>query len=84
MKALDLRIGLEVVRIDGDNHIGTVGTIIEIDGDVARVKWEGRPRTWVNAKSFEPTSIPYEIVRVSRRDPRMGTRKLYRRKFREN
>lgn len=63
MKPQDLKIGLEVVRsIDSGSYVGRVGKIIEIKDDRARVAWNGHPRTWVNARALEPTSIPYRIV----------------------
>lgn len=93
MKAEDLKVGMEVVRSKGPEHlIGRVGTVKHIINEnwkgelLARVvvNWYGYRQTTLDYYGIEPTSIPYEIVEVpvKSRDNSgyVKYKKVYRRK----
>jgi len=75
MTQKNITIGSEVVRTKGkDDFIGRIGTVIEMDGERARVDWthqhsypdgevleRKRPRTWLKVDSLHPTAIPYTL-----------------------
>jgi len=76
MTQKSITIGTEVVRTKGSWDVGKIGTVIDIDGERARVNWthyhsirdtsivmayEPR-RTWVKVEGLHPTSIPYKMT----------------------
>lgn len=76
MTQKNITIGSEVVRTKGKwDYIGRIGTVIEMDGERARVDWthqhsyldgsiileRKRTRTWLKVDSLHPTSIPYTL-----------------------
>jgi hypothetical protein len=65
MTTAKIQIGQEVVTIKGD-MTGRVGTVLNIEGDRATVKWESSYYTTKNKlDTMALTSIPYEIIPFS-------------------
>lgn len=60
MKITDAKIGLEVVRSKGDYVVGQISIIDQINFENSKI--HTTQGYWVNVESFEPTSIPFEII----------------------
>jgi len=62
-----ITVGMEVVRSKGDYVVGRIGTVVAVENLRAQVEWNGNTKTWVSFSALEPTSIPYEIVRIPKK-----------------
>lgn len=71
MKLEDVKIGMEVVKSGPKYDIlnGRMGDIVEVDNEKqrVRVKWYNMC-TWCKVSTVGPTSIPYEIKQVTRKN----------------
>jgi len=69
MQLNEIKIGSEVVRSIGDYVVGRIGIVTDINSEKqrAQVSWAGNTKTWVSLSVIEPTSIPYEIIRIPRK-----------------
>lgn len=78
MKIKEAQIGQEVVRTKGQDMIGCIGNILDINYDKNKVvvSW-GHNKTTLDINSIEPTSKPYKIEEAyNYQDKRTGAFKI--------
>lgn len=77
MNINEVKIGMEVVKAKGEN-IGIISKVTDIDAQKSRIKTDFG--FWAKSESFEPASVPFEIIPGYLNNKKVWVREKYIRK----